>query len=144
MKLAEKLRLMSATMKTPEELVTEEIVGFFDDSFRSNEMIKNLERLIGPEDLLNRRYECILSFQTKDDEKCRFEAAVRFLGKKWIPEGERDCEYKRVNLNDIRRDVLIRIAGLAKENFEQEGFKVYFQLGVELDNYESVSLFVCW
>lgn len=144
MKLAEKLRLMSATMKTPEELVTEEIVGFFDDSFRSNEMIKNLERLINSEDLLNRRHKCILSFQTKDDENCRFEAAVRFLGKKWIPEGERDCEYKRVNLNDIRRDVLIRIAGLAKENFEQEGFKVYFQLGVELDNYESVSLFVCW
>lgn len=144
MKLAEKLRLMSATMKTPEELVTEEIVGFFDDSFRSNEMIENLERLISPEDLLNRRRKCILSFQTKDDEKCRFEAAVRFLGKKWIPGGERDCEYKRVNLNDIRRDVLIRIAGLAKENFEQEGFKVYFQLGVGVDNYESVLLFICW
>lgn len=144
MKLAEKLRLMSTTMKTPEELVTEEIVGFFDDSFRSNEMIENLEQIISPEDLLNRRRECILSFQTKDDKKCRFEAAVRFLGKKWIPEGERDCEYKRVNLNDIRRDVLIRIAGLAKENFEQEGFKVYFQLGVELDDYESVSLIVCW
>lgn len=143
MKLAEKLRLMSATMKTPEELVTEEIVGFFDDSFRSNEMIENLERLISPEDLLNRRHECILSFQTKD-EKCRFKAAVRFLGKKWIPEGERDCEYKGVNLNDIRRDVLIRIARLAKENFEQEGFKVYLPLGVDLDNYESVSLFVCW
>lgn len=144
MKLAEKLRLMSATMKTPEELVTEEIVGFFDDSFRSNEMIKNLECLIGHGDLLNRRHECILSFQTKNDEKCRFEAAVRFLGKKWIPEGERDCEYKGVNLNDIRRDVLIKIAELAKENFEQEGFVVYFQLGTELDNYESISLIVCW
>lgn len=144
MKLAEKLRLMSATMKTPEELVTEEIVGFFDDSFRSNEMIKNLECLIDPEDILNRRHECILSFRTKDDERGRFEAAVRFLGKKWVPEGERDCEYKRVNLNDIRRDVIIRIAELAKENFEQEGFKVYLQLGVEFDNYESVSLFVCW
>ena len=142
MKLAEKLRLMSATMKTPEELVTEEIVGFFDDSFRSNEMIGNLERLIGPEDLLNRRHRCILSFQTNDDKKYRFGAAVRFLGKTWIPEC--DCEYKSVNLNDIRRDVLIRIAELAKENFEQEGFKVYLQLGVELDNYESVSLFVCW
>lgn len=144
MKLAEKLRLMSATMKTPEELVTEEIVGFFDDSFRSNEMIKNLERLISPEDLLNRRRECILFFQTKDDEKCRSKAAVHFLGKRWIPKGECYCEYKRVNLNDIRRDVLIRIAGLAKENFEQEGFKVYFRLNVELDNYESVLLFVCW
>ena len=144
MKLAEKLRLMSATMKTPEELVTEEIVGFFDDSFRSNEMIKNLERLIDPEDLLNRRHKCILSFQTKYDEECGFGPTVRFLGKKWIPEGERDCEYKRVNLNDIRRDVLIRIAGLAKENFEQEGFKVYLQLNVDLDDYESVLLFVCW
>lgn len=144
MKLAEKLRLMSATTKTPEELVTEEIVGFFDDSFRSNEMIHNLELLIDPEDLLNRRHRCILSFRTKDDEKFRFEAAVRFLGKKWIPEGVRDCEYKGVNLNDIRRDVLIRIAELAKENFEREGFVVYFQLGVEYDNYESVSLFVCW
>lgn len=50
MKLAEKLRLMSTSTKTPEE-----IVGFFDDGFKSNEMIKNLEHLISPEDLLNRR-----------------------------------------------------------------------------------------
>lgn len=77
MKLAEKLRLMSATMTTPEELVTEEIVGFFDDSFRSNEMIGNLERLISSEDLLNRRHECILSFQTKDDEKEKVFRVVR-------------------------------------------------------------------
>ncbi len=144
MKLAEKLGLMSASMKTPEEIVTEEIVGFFDDRFKSNEMIKNLEYLISPEDLLNRRHKCILSFRTKDDEEGKFEVAVRFLGKKWIPEGERDCEYKRINLNDIRRDVLIRIAKLAKENFEQEGFKVYFQFGAELDDFESLYLFVCW
>ena len=144
MKLAEKLRLMSTTMKTPEEIVTEEIVGFFDDRFKSNEMIKNLECLISPEDLLNRRRRCILSFRTKEDEKGMFEVGVRFLGKKWIPEGEHDSEYKRVNLNDIRRDVLNRIAKLAKENFEQEGFKVYFQLGVNIDDYESISLFVCW
>lgn len=45
MKLAEKLRLMSTTMRTPEELVTKEIVGFFDDSFRSNEMIGPMETL---------------------------------------------------------------------------------------------------
>lgn len=144
MKLAGKLRLISASTKTPEEIVTEEIVRFFDDNFRSNEMIKNLEYLISPEDLLNRKRKCILSFRTKDDEEGEFKVAVRFLGKKWIPEGERDCEYKRINLNDIRRDVLIRIAKLAKENFEQEGFKVYFQFGVELDDYESISLFVCW
>ena len=144
MKLAEKLRLMSANTKTPEEIVTEEIVGFFDDGFKSNEMIKNLECLISPEDLLNRRRRCILSFRTKEDEEDKFEVAVRFLGKKWIPEGEHDCEYKRVNLNDIRRDVLIRIAKLAEENLEQEGFKVYFKFDVELDDYESISLFVCW
>ena len=144
MKLAEKLRLMSASTKTPEEIVTEEIIGFFDDRFKSNEMIKNLELLISPEDLINRRRRCILSFRTKEDEEGKFEVAVHFLGKKWIPEGEHDSEYKRVNLNDIRRDVLIRIAKLAKENFEQEGFVVYFNLGVNTDNYESISFFVCW
>lgn len=142
MKLAEKLAAMSNEQATKEEVVTNEIVNFFVEKFESGEMMKTFERSLFKEDVRNRKKSVFLDFWTYVPG-CT-ETNFLILGKKWIPEDKYGYEYKGVNLNNIYKDVLAKIAKLARENFEREGFEVNIRLNDKDRRYETYIIEISW
>ena len=122
MKLAEKLKTMSDEQAMKEETVTNEIVNFFAEKFESGEMMDAFEKSLWKEDICSRKKSFSLDFWTYIPG-CS-ETYFGLLGKEWKPEDGRSYEYKKVNLKNVYKDVLLKIAELARENFEKEGFEV--------------------
>lgn len=142
MKLAEKLTAMSNEQATKEEVVINEIVNFFAEKFENGEMMKTFERSLFKEDVRNRKKSVFLDFWTYVPG-C-IETNFLILGKKWIPEDKYGYEYKGVNLNNIYKDVLAKIAKLARENFEREGFEVNIRLNDKDRRYETYIIEISW
>ena len=122
MKLAEKLAAMSDEQETKEEEVTNEIVNFFVEKFETGEMMDAFEKRLGKQEICLRKKDIDLEFWVYIPG-CS-ETYFGLLGKKWRPEDDRGYEHKGVNLKNIYKDVLLKIAELTRENFEKEGFEV--------------------
>ena len=122
MKLAEKLAAMSDGQATKEEAVINEIVNFFAEKFASGEMMNALEKNLREKEICLRKKNIDIEFWTYVPG-CS-ETYFGLLGKKWNPENGCSYEHKGVNLKNIYKDVLLKIAELTRENFEKEGFEV--------------------
>ena len=122
MKLAEKLAAMYNEQATKEEIVNNEIVNLFVEKFENGEMMEAFEKSVWKEDICSRKKSLSLDFWTYIPG-CS-ETYFGLLGKEWKPEDGCSYEYKKVNLKNIYKDVLLKIAELARENFEKEGFEV--------------------
>lgn len=142
MKLAEKLKTMSDEQATKEEAVTNEIVNFFAEKFESGEMMDAFEKSIWKEDICSRKKSFSLDFWTYIPG-CS-ETYFGLLGKEWKPEDGRSYEYKKVNLKNVYKDVLLKIAELARENFEKEGFEVEVQPNEKNKRYETYIIEISW
>ena len=122
MKLAEKLAAMSNEQATKEEVVTNEIVNFFAEKFESGEMMDAFEKRLREQEIHSRKKDIDLEFWVYIPG-CSG-TYFGLLGKKWSPENNCGYEHKGVNLKNIYKNVLLKIAELARENFEKEGFEV--------------------
>ena len=122
MKFAEKLAAMSDNQATKEEAVTNEIVNFFAEKFESGEMMDAFEKRLREQEIHSRKKNIDLEFWIYAPG-CSG-TYFGLLGKKWRPEDDRGYEHKGVNLKNIYKDVLLKIAELTRENFEKEGFEV--------------------
>ena len=142
MKLAEKLAQMSDEQAMKEEAVTNEIVNFFAEKFESGEMMDAFEKSIWKEDICSRKKSFSLDFWTYIPG-CS-ETYFGLLGKEWKPEDGRSYEYKKVNLKNVYKDVLLKIAELARENFEKEGFEVEVQPNEKNKRYETYIIEISW
>ena len=142
MKLAEKLAAMSNEQATKEEVVTNEIVNFFTEKFKNGEMMEAFEKKLRKEEIRSRKKNINLEFWPYIPG-CS-ETYFGLLGKKWSPEDNRDHEHKGVNLKNIYKDVLLKIAELARENFEREGFKVRVSTNNNDKRYETYIIEVSW
>lgn len=142
MKLAEKLATMSETQEANEETVTREIVNFFAHKFDTGEMMEAFEKRIQNQDVCSRKKNLYLEFWTYLPG-CS-ETYFGLLGKKWHPENDHDYEHKGVNLKNIYKDVLAKIAELTKGNFEKEGFKVEVRTDGKNRRYETYVIEVSW
>ena len=142
MKLAEKLAQMSNTQATKEETVVNEIVNFFAEKFENGEMMDAFEKSIWKEDICSRKKSLSLDFWTYIPG-CS-ETYFGLLGKEWKPEDGRSYEYKKVNLKNVYKDVLLKIAELARENFEKEGFEVEVQPNEKNKRYETYIIEISW
>ena len=142
MKLAEKLATMSDAQATKEEEVTNEIVNFFAEKFASGEMMDAFEKRLREEEIRSRKKNIDLEFWGYIPG-CS-ETYFGFLGKKWSPEDNRGYEHKGVNLQNIYKDVLLKIAELARENFEKEGFKVRISPDNNNKRYETYIIKISW
>ena len=142
MKLAEKLAAMSNEQATKEEAVTNEIVNFFAEKFESGEMMDVFEKSLWKEDICSRKKSLSLDFWTYIPG-CS-ETYFGLLGKEWKPKDGRSYEYKKVNLKNIYKDVLLKIAELARENFEKEGFEVEVQPNEKNKRYETYIIEISW
>lgn len=142
MKLAEKLAAISDAQATKEEVVTNEIVNFFAEKFENGEMMDALEKRLREEDICSRKKSLSLDFWTYVPGCSGTHFGL--LGKKWKPEDNHSSEYKKVNLNNIYKDVLHEIAELARENFEKEGFKVMIFPNNNDKRFETYILEISW
>lgn len=142
MKLAEKLAIMSDDQATKEEVVTNEIVNFFAEKFKSGEMMNALEKRLREEEIRLRKKNITLEFW-KYVPGCS-ETYFGLLGKKWNPEDDHGYEHKGVNLMNIYKNVLLAIAELARENFEKEGFGVRLLPDNKNKRYETYILEISW
>lgn len=142
MKLAEKLAAMSNEQATKEEVVTNEIVNFFAEKFANGEMMKTFEKCLWKEDICSRKKSLYLDFWTYIPG-CP-ETYFGLLGKKWKPETDHLYVHKGVNLKNIYKDVLLKIAELARENFEREGFKVRVLPNNNDKCYETYIIEISW
>ena len=142
MKLAEKLKTMSDEQAMKEEAVTNEIVNFFAEKFESGEMMDAFEKSLWKEDICSRKKSLSLDFWTYIPG-CS-ETYFGLLGKEWKPEDGCSYEYKKVNLKNIYKDVLLKIAELTRENFEKEGFEVEVHLSDEKRCYETYIIEISW
>lgn len=142
MKLAEKLAAMSNEQATKEEVVTNEIVNFFTEKFENGEMMAAFEKSLWKEDICSRKKSLSLDFWTYIPG-CSG-TYFGLLGKEWKPEDEQVYEYKGVNLKDIYKDVLLKIAELARENFEKEGFKVRVFSNNNNKRFETYIIEISW
>lgn len=142
MKLAEKLIQMSNEQATKEENVTREIVNFFAYKFDTGEMMKAFEKRLGEKEIRSRKESLSLDFWTYVPG-CS-ETYFGLLGKEWKPEKGYSYEYKGVNLKNIYKDVLSRIAEITKESFEEEGFKVKIRQNDDNKRYETYIIEVSW
>ena len=142
MKFAEKLAAMSNDQATKEEAVIKEIVNFFAKKFESGEMMDAFEKRLQEEEIRSRKKDITLEFW-RYTPGCS-ETYFGLLGKKWSPEDKYGYEYKGVNLNHIYKDVLAKIAKLAKENFEREGFEVNIRLNDKDHLYETYIIEISW
>ena len=142
MKLAEKLAAMSDGQATKEEAVINEIVNFFAEKFESGEMMDAFEKCLWKEDICSRKKSLFLDFWTYIPG-CP-ETYFGLLGKKWKPEDDYGYEHKGVNLKNIYKDVLLKIAELARENFEKEGFKVRVLPNNNDKCYETYIIEISW
>lgn len=142
MKLAEKLATMSNEQATKEEVVTNEIISFFTEKFKNGEMMKAFEKSLWKEDVCSRKKSLSLDFWTYIPG-CS-ETYFGLLGKEWKPEKVYSYEHKGVNLKNIYKDVLLKIAELARENFEKEGFKVRFFPNNNNKRFETYIVEIFW
>ena len=142
MNFAEKLAAMSDNQATKEEAVTNEIVNFFAEKFASGEMINALEKRVREEEIRSRKKDIDLEFWVYTPG-CS-ETYFGLLGKKWRPEDDRGYEHKGVNLKNIYKDVLLKIAELARENFEKEGFEVRLLPDNENKRYNTYIVEISW
>ena len=142
MKLAEKLAAMSNEQATKEEVVTNEIVNFFAEKFTNGEMMEAFEKSIWKEDICSRKKSLSLDFWTYIPG-CS-ETYFGLLGKEWKPENDHGYEHKGVNLKNIYKDVLLKIAELARENFEKEGFEVEVRPNERNKRYETYIIEISW
>lgn len=142
MKLAEKLKTMSDEQAMKEEAVTNEIVNFFAEKFESGEMMDAFEKSLWKEDICSRKKSLSLDFWTYIPG-CS-ETYFGLLGKEWKPKDGRSYEYKKVNLKNVYKDVLLKIAELARENFEKEGFEVEVQPNEKNKRYETYIIEISW
>ena len=122
MKFAEKLAAMSDGQATKEEAVINEIVNFFAEKFESGEMMDAFEKRLREQEIHSRKKDIDLEFWVYIPG-CSG-TYFGLLGKKWSPENNCGYEHKGVNLKNIYKNVLLKIAELARENFEKEGFEV--------------------
>ena len=142
MKLAEKLAAMSNEQETKEEIVTNEIVNFFVEKFETGEMMDAFEKSLGKQEICLRKRSLSLDFWTYIPG-CS-ETYFGLLGKEWKPEDGCSYEYKEVNLKNIYKDVLLKIAELARENFEKEGFEVEVRPNERNKRYETYIIEISW
>jgi len=142
MKLAEKLAAMSNEQETNEEVITREIVNFFAKKFESGEMMETFEESLFQKDIHNRKKNIFLDFWTYIPG-CS-ETYFGLLGKNWKPEDSLCYEHKGVNLKNIYKDVLSKIAELTKENFEKEGFNVEVRPNEINKRYETYIIKISW
>ena len=142
MKLAEKLAAMSDNQATKEETVINEIVNFFAEKFENGEMIDALEKRLRKEDICSRKKSISLDFWTYVPG-CSG-TYFGLLGKEWKPENVCSYEYKNVNLKNIYKEVLLKIAELARENFEKEGFEVEVHLIDGKRCYDTYIIEISW
>ena len=142
MKLAEKLAAMSNEQATKEEVVTNEIVNFFAEKFANGEMMDAFEKSLGKQEICLRKRSLSLDFWTYIPG-CS-ETYFGLLGKEWKPEDGCSYEYKEVNLKNIYKDVLLKIAELARENFEKEGFEVEVRPNERNKRYETYIIEISW
>ena len=142
MKLAEKLAAMSDEQETKEEAVTNEIANFFAEKFASGEMMDAFEKRLGKQEICLRKESLSLDFWTYIPG-CS-ETYFGLLGKEWKPEDGCSYEYKKVNLKNIYKDVLLKIAELARENFEKEGFEVEVRPNERNKRYETYIIEISW
>ena len=122
MKFAEKLAAMSDNQATKEEAVINEIVNFFAEKFESGEIMDAFEKRLREQEIHSRKKDIDLEFWVYIPG-CSG-TYFGLLGKKWSPENNCGYEHKGVNLKNIYKNVLLKIAELARENFEKEGFEV--------------------
>ena len=66
------------------------------------------------------------------------------LGKECNPENGCSYEHKGVNLKNIYKDVLLKIAELTRENFEKEGFEVEVHLSDGKRCYDTYIIEISW
>ena len=142
MKLAEKLAAMSDEQATKEEIVTNEIVNFFVEKFETGEMMDAFEKSLGKQEIRSRKKNIFLEFWTYVPG-CD-ETYFGLLGKKWRPDNGCIYEHKGVNLKNIYKDVLCEIAELARENFEEEGFKVEVRPNEKDKRFETYVIEISW
>ena len=142
MKLAEKLAAMSNEQATKEEAVTNEIVNFFAEKFESGEMMDAFEKRLREQEIHLRKKNIDIEFWTYVPG-CS-ETYFGLLGKEWKPKDGRSYEYKKVNLKNVYKDVLLKIAELARENFEKEGFEVEVHLSDGKRCYDAYIIEVSW
>ena len=142
MKLAEKLAAKSNEPATKEEVVTNEIVNFFVEKFETGEMMDAFEKSLGKQEICLRKRSLSLDFWTYIPG-CS-ETYFGLLGKEWKPEDGCSYEYKKVNLKNIYKDVLLKIAELARENFEKEGFEVEVRPNERNKRYETYIIEISW
>lgn len=142
MKLAEKLAAISDSQQTNEEAVAREIINFFAEKFENGEMMEAFEKSLGEQEIHSRKKNLSLDFWTYIPG-CS-ETYFGLLGKEWKPEKGYRYEYKGVNLKNIYKDVLLKIAELARENFEKEGFEVEVRLNDKNKRYETYIIEVSW
>ena len=142
MKLAEKLAAMSDEQETKEEIVTNEIVNFFVEKFETGEMMDAFEKSLGKQEICLRKKSLSLDFWTYIPG-CS-ETYFGLLGKEWKPEDDHSYEHKGVNLKNIYKDVLLKIAELARENFEKEGFEVEVRPNERNKRYETYIIEISW
>ena len=142
MKLAEKLAAMSDEQETKEEAVINEIVNFFAEKFESGEMMAAFEKSLREKEIRSRKKSINLEFW-KYIPGCSG-TYFGLLGKKWSPEDNCDCRHKGVNLANIYKEVLLKIAELARENFEKEGFEVEVHLSDGKRCYDTYVIEVSW
>ena len=142
MKLAEKLAAMSNEQATKEEVVTNEIVNFFVEKFETGEMMDAFEKSLGKQEICLRKKSIYLEFWTYIPG-CS-ETHFGLLNKQWKPENDHGYEHKGVNLKNIYKDVLLKIAELARENFEKEGFEVKLLPNNNDKCYETYIIEISW
>lgn len=142
MKLAEKLATMSKEQAMKEEAVLNEIVDFFAEKFDTGEMMEAFEKRLGEKEIHSRKENFSLDFWTYVPG-CS-ETYFGLLGKEWKPEKVYGYEHKGVNLKNIYKDVLSKIAEITKESFEEEGFKVDVRRNDDNRRYETYIIEVSW
>lgn len=142
MKFAEKLAAMSDGQATKEEAVINEIVNFFAEKFESGEMMDAFEKRLREEEIHLRKKNIDIEFWTYVPG-CS-ETYFGLLGKEWNPENGRSYEHKGVNLKNIYKDVLLKIAELTRENFEKEGFEVEVHLSDGKRCYDAYIIEISW
>ena len=142
MKLAEKLAAMSNEQVTKEEVVTNEIVNFFAEKFANGEMMEAFENSLREQEIHSRKKDIYLDFWTYIPG-CS-ETYFGLLGKKWKPKYRCNYEHKGINLKNIYKDVLLKIAELARENFEREGFEVEVRPDEKNKRFETYVIEISW
>ena len=142
MKFAEKLAQMSNEQATKEEAVINEIVNFFAEKFASGEMMDAFEKNLREKEIRSRKKSLSLDFWTYVPG-CSG-TYFGLLGKEWKPENVCSYEYKNVNLKNIYKEVLLKIAELARENFEKEGFEVEVHLIDGKRCYDTYIIEISW